>query len=405
MLKERKIVVNKKQKILIVHNYYQVPGGEDTVVENEKNMLIDNGHKVLLYTRHNDDIKDKNILQKLLLPLETIFSLKTYRDIKRIIKKENIDIVHVHNTLPLISPSVYYATIHSKVPVVQTVHNFRLLCPGATFTKKGMICEDCMHKGLICAVKNRCYRESFTQSLISTVNLAFHRAIGTYRKVDGYIALTQFNKEKLKSLINEDKIFIKPNFVDFGYKKSTISDGQKKFLCLGRIDKLKGIDIILKAWKEIKDEELYIVGSGSYEDEAKKFVLDNKMSNVKFLGFKSKYEVRELLENTKGLVIASQCYEGFPMTIVESFALGVPVIAGNIGNLSKIVKNNKNGLLFKYDSYIDLKNKVELLKNEELQEQLSQGAYNSYIEKYNKEINYSELIAIYKTIGENDEGM
>lgn len=397
--------MNKKQKILIVHNYYQVPGGEDTVVENEKNMLIDNGHKVLMYTRHNDDIKSKNILQKLLLPLETIFSLKTYKDVKRIIKKENIDIVHVHNTLPLISPSVYYAAIHSKVAVVQTIHNFRLLCPAATFTKKGLICEDCVNKGLICAVKNRCYRQSFTQSLVSTANLAFHRIIGTYKKVNGYIALTQFNKEKLKSLINEDKIFVKPNFVDFGYKKSTIVNSKNKFLYLGRIDKLKGIDIILKAWKEIKDEELYIVGSGPYEDEAKKFVLDNKMSNVKFLGFKNKDEVRELLKNTKALVMASQWYEGFPMTIVESFALGVPVIAGDIGNLSKIVKNNSNGLLFKYDSYIDLKNKVELLKNEELQEQLSQGAFNSYIEKYNKKINYRELTTIYKNIYENDKIM
>lgn len=400
-----KIVVNKKQKVLIVHNYYQIPGGEDTVVENEKNMLIDNGHQVLMYTRHNDDIKNKNILQKLLLPLETIFSVKTYRDVKRIIKKENIDIVHVHNTLPLISPSVYYAAIHSKVPVVQTVHNFRLLCPAATFTRKGMICEDCIHKGLICAVKNRCYRESFIQSLVSTANLVFHRIIGTYKKVNGYIALTQFNKEKLKSLINEDKIFVKPNFVDFGYEKSTIPNSKNKFLYLGRIDKLKGIDIILKAWKEIKDEELYIVGSGPYEDEAKKFVLDNKMSNVKFLGFKNKDEVRELLKNTKALVMASQWYEGFPMTIVESFALGVPVIAGDIGNLSIIVQNKKNGLLFKYDSYIDLKNKVELLKNKQFQEQLSQCAYKSYIEKYNKEINYSELIKIYKTVDRNNEDM
>ena len=243
---ERKIVLNKKQKILIVHNYYQIPGGEDTVVENEKNMLIDKGHKVLMYTRHNDEIKNRNFFKKLLLPLETIFSLRTYKEVKSIIKKENVDIVHVHNTLPLISPSVYYAAIHSNVAVVQTVHNYRLLCPAATFTRNGLICEDCVHKGLICAVKNRCYRKSFVQSLVSSINLAFHRVIGTYKKVNGYIALTQFNKEKLRSLINEDKIYVKPNFVDFRYKKDIVDDEKKIFLFLGRIDKLKGIDVLLK---------------------------------------------------------------------------------------------------------------------------------------------------------------
>lgn len=391
---------NAKFNILIVHNYYQIAGGEDTVVENEKNMLIDNGHKVLRYTRHNDEIKNRNFFQKLLLPLETIFSLKTYRDVKKIIKKENIDIVHVHNTFPLISPSVYYAAIHSKVAVIQTVHNFRLLCPGATFTRKEMICEDCINKGLICAVKNRCYRESFVQSLVSTVSLGFHRVIGTYKKVDGYIALTRFNKEKLKGLINEDKIFIKPNFVDFSYKRSIVPNEEKKFLCLGRIDKLKGIDIILKAWKEIKDEELYIVGSGPYDDEAKKFVLDNKMSNVKFLGFKNKDEVREVLKNTKALIMASQCYETFGMTIVECFSMGVPVIISNIGNMSNIV-TDKNGLVFNYTNFNELKDKVDLLKDEKLREFLSKGAYKSFVENYTKEINYSNLIKIYKTIVQN----
>lgn len=138
----------------MVHNYYQIPGGEDTVVANEKKMLEEHGHKVVLYTRNNAELKTMNLLQKMLLPFTTIFNPKTYREIKKIIKKEKIDIVHVHNTLNLVSPSVYYAAKAMKVPVVQTIHNFRLLCPGATFYRDGHICEDCVSKGLMCAVKH-----------------------------------------------------------------------------------------------------------------------------------------------------------------------------------------------------------------------------------------------------------
>ena len=155
-----------KPSILIVHNYYQIPGGEDTVVANEKKMLEDNGHKVVLYTRNNNEIKTMNVFQKILLPFTSIYSFKTAREIKRIIKEENIDIVHVHNTLSLISPSVYYAAVKMNKPVVQTIHNFRMLCPGATFYRDGHICEDCVSKGLRCSLKHKCYRNSFIQIFI-----------------------------------------------------------------------------------------------------------------------------------------------------------------------------------------------------------------------------------------------
>jgi len=123
---------NNKQTILIVHNFYQQLGGEDGYIKKEKRLLEENGHKVFLYTRHNDELKKFSFLLKVLLPFTAIFSTRTYREVIALIKKEKIDVVHVHNTLSLISPSVYYAAIKCGVPVVQTIHNFRLLCPGAT---------------------------------------------------------------------------------------------------------------------------------------------------------------------------------------------------------------------------------------------------------------------------------
>ena len=177
---KRKIIAVKKLKILIVHNYYQIPGGEDTVVANEKKMLEEYGHKVVLYTRHNSELKYVRTIDRLLLPFTTIFNVRTYRDIRRIISEENIDIVHVHNTLNLISPSVYYAALSKKVPVVQTIHNFRLLCPGATFYRNGHICEDCLKYGLLCAVRHSCYRNNMLQTLACVFSTKIHRTMGVY---------------------------------------------------------------------------------------------------------------------------------------------------------------------------------------------------------------------------------
>lgn len=385
----------KKQKVLIVHNYYQIPGGEDTVVENEKKLLEENGHEVVLYTRHNDEIKSRNIFDKLMLPFETVFSFKTYKEIKKKIVKESIDIVHVHNTVPLISPSVYYAAKFCKVPVVQTIHNFRLLCPNGTFTRDNKICEDCIENGLKCSIKNKCYRNSTVQSFLLASSLAIHRFIGTYKKIDGYIALTEFNKNKLKEIISEEKIYVKPNFIKRKeYKKN---NKESYYLFLGRIDELKGINLLVQTWKEVDNCKLFIAGKGPLEDKIEADINKNNIKNIDLLGFKNRNEVMELIMGAKALIVPSQWYEGFPMTIVEAFSVGVPVIASDIGNLSTIIKDRENGLLFKYNDEYSLKEKIlELNTNKELLKKISDGAKDSFDKNYNENINYEILINIYK---------
>ena len=186
----------KTEKVLVIHNYYQIPGGEDTVVANEIKLLEDHGHEVLLYSRNNSELKTFSKIRKLLLPITTVFNPETYKEVKKIIKEKNIDIVHVHNTLNLVSPSVYYAARNCKVPIVQTIHNFRLLCPAATFYRDGRICEECVEKGLSCAVKYGCYRGSKLQTLACVISTKIHRFLGIYSKLN-YICLAEFNKEKL----------------------------------------------------------------------------------------------------------------------------------------------------------------------------------------------------------------
>ena len=273
-----------KKKILIVHNYYQIPGGEDTVVINEKHMLEKNGHEVILYSRSNTELKEMGKLSKLFLPFITVFNLKTFCDIRKVIKGSKIDIVHVHNTLNLISPSVYYAAKSLKVPIVQTVHNFRLLCPNATFYRDGHICEDCVNKGLICAVKHNCYRGSKLQTLACVINTKLHRLTGIYSKLN-YICLTEFNKKKLLYLrqIRNANIYVKPNFVEDMEKFVPAEKREDQYVFAGRLDKLKGIDILLKAWAKIGENapRLVVCGTGPEEQWCKDFVEQNNV-NVDF---------------------------------------------------------------------------------------------------------------------------
>ena len=383
----------KKPKVLIVHNYYQIPGGEDTVVVNEKKLLEHHGHQVLVYTRHNSELKTFSKFQKLLLPVSTVFCFQTYREVKKLIKREKIDVVHVHNTLNLISPSVYYAAFCCNVPVVQTVHNFRLLCPGATFFRNGHICEDCVTKGLICAVKHKCYRDSTVQTLACAVSTWIHRTLGTYGKLN-YICLTEFNKNKLLSLkqIEEQKVFVKPNFVKASEKIVPYANRKEQFIYAGRLDPLKGIDILLKAWElfDPKEEKLIICGTGPMESWCREFVESRQLKNVEFKGFVENAAVKELLGESKALILPTQWYEGFPMSIVESFSTGTPVIASDLGNAGSLIKEGINGLKFQADSPESL---CEAIKNALTD---LKGLNETAIRQYSEESNYEQLREIYE---------
>ncbi len=382
-----------KERVLIVHNYYQIPGGEDTVVNNEQNMLEENGHDVFVYTRHNDEIKEKGIIGKLLLPFETIYSLKTIRDIKKIVKEKKIDIVHIHNTFPLISPSIYSVSKKAGVKVVQTVHNFRLLCPAATFARDNKICEDCVNKGLLNSIKHNCYRNSKLQTIIAASMLKFNRIIGSYKKVDAYIALTEFNKEKLSSLIPKEKIFVKPNFCEKPSIPIVPIEEREYFMFLGRLDKLKGIDLLVEAWKDIKYEELLVVGTGPEEEYLKSFIKENNMKNVKLVGFKKKDEAMKLLSKAKALIVPSKWYEGFPMSIVEGLCLGTLIIGSNIGNIDNLICDGCNGVKFNNSCKVDLLIKIKKFINMDI------NLSREYIEKYTAENNYIILKSIYKKLG------
>ena len=390
----------KQYRILQVHNFYQIPGGEDVVVRNEKRLLEEHGHKVYTYYRSNAELKEGGRLGKLCVPFTAIYSFKTVREVKKLIKEYQIDIVHVHNTLTMVSPSVFYAAFRCHVPIVQTLHNFRMLCPAGSFFRDNVICEECVQGGLKCAVKHKCYRNSKLQSFVSAAVLKVHRVLVTYRKVN-FICLTEFNRNKLLALgdiVDAKKIFIKPNFTFAeGIEPSNVPEQEEYYLFAGRVEALKGVDIAIKAFEQIPDRKLYIAGTGPMMDEMQAYVNEHNIQNVKFLGYLQKEDMTEKFYHAKAVIMTSQCYEAFAMTIAEAYSYGVPVIAGRVGNMEGMVQEGVTGVKFTYNSSSDLAEKVK--EFEQLDRvTLKENAREFYQERLRPEDNYQKLMEIYESI-------
>lgn len=382
-----------KKKILMVHNFYQIGGGEHTVFKNEVDLLREHGHEVIEYTRNNNELK-KSILKLALLPITSIWSVKTYLDVRKIIKEKKIDVVHCHNTFPLISPSVYYAARSAKVPVIQTIHNFRFLCPNGTFFCKGKICELCNEKhSFKYAIKNKCYRNSIIQTAVMVMMLKIHRWLGTYNKIS-YIFLTEFNKEKFSELIDieSDNVFIKPNFV--AKRKITTESKRsiKKFVFSSRLDENKGIRFLIEQWKNLpEDYELHIYGDGPLKSEVEKAVTGYR--NIVYKGFQPQNNIFHDLLDAAAVVFPSMWYEGFPMIIAESMAIGCPVLSSDIGNQAALVKKSQGGTVFNFDKEDSFRNALEDIYQN--REQYSQNCLQYYKKYLSSENNYKKLSDIY----------
>ena len=389
-------------RILIVHNYYKIPGGEDTVVDNEAKLLESHGHEVFFYTRTNHEMEAYGTLQKCLLPINTIFSLKSYKEVLKILDEKNIDIMHVHNTVCVISPSVYFAAFKKRIPVVQTIHNFRLLCPAATFLRNGKICEECVGKGLFHACKYACYRYSKLQTFALAFTESLHKALGTYRKLN-YICLTDFNRNKLLSInskkdnINKNNVYVKPNFVLNPLEIIPFNKRKDQVVYAGRLDETKGIKILFQAWKEISKYELVVCGTGPLEAWCKEYINYHQISNIKMLGFVENNKVLDIIARSKASILPTQLYEGFPMVLVESFSRGTPVIGSNLGNVGSIIVEGKNGFCIDPTSSNSIIQKVNELCD------ICNETFEYAKRVYSPEENYKKLISIYRSILEGEK--
>ncbi|HIQ01001.1 MAG TPA: glycosyltransferase family 1 protein, partial [Anaerolineales bacterium] len=354
--------------ILLIHNHYTQPGGEDAVFRAEADLLRSRGHEVVEFVENNRRLQGINPWKT---AMGAVWSREAYRRIKRLIREARPDVAHFHNTFLRISPAAYYACKEEGVPVVQTLHNYRLICPGALLMRDGQVCEACLGKPVPWpGVVHGCWRGSRAQTAVVAGMLTVHRLMRTWtEQVDLYIALTEFARRKfIEGGLPAEKIVVKPNFVMSDElrvmrDKIPITHHSSPFtrhfaLFVGRLSPEKGIRTLLRAWQTLKDMPLKLVGDGPLMEEVQAQIAREGWTHVEVLGRKPREEVFRLMQEARALVFPSEWYEGFPMTIAEAFACGLPVIASRLGAMAEIVEDGRTGLLFEPGNPENLAEKV-----------------------------------------------
>jgi glycosyltransferase involved in cell wall biosynthesis len=383
-------------RILSVHNSYQIRGGEDESREAEQRLLQEMGHDVEVYEESNDKVATLNPAQ---LALRTVWSAEAYRTVRARLKEKPHQIVHVQNFFPLLSPSVHYAAQAEGVPVVQTLRNYRLLCPNALFFREGQVCEDCLGQFVPWSgVVHGCYRDNQIASAAVATMLTAHRLLPTWtEKVDLYIALTEFARQKfISGGLPAEKIVVKPNFV---HPDPGVGQGQGGYaLFVGRLSVEKGLDTLLAAWEKLDDRiPLKIVGEGPLADQVTKAIANS--TQIEWLGRKPMAEVHQLMGNARFLIFPSKWYETFGRVAIEAFAKGTPVIASDIGAIAELVTDGRTGVKFEPGNPQDLAAKVEwLLSHPEKLNQMRQEVRVEYETRYTAKQNYQQLLSIYEQV-------
>lgn len=379
-------------KILLVHNFYQQPGGEDQVFRAEAEILGNAGHTVVELTEDNDRVRE---MSRVALARATIWNSDAYRRVYDTVVRERPDVVHFHNIFPLISPAAYYAAGRAGAAVVQTLHNYRLICPAATLFRDGRPCEDCVGHAPWPGVRHACYRGSRPASAGVAAMLAFHRWRGTWSKqIDAYIVLNEFARSKfIQGGLPPEKLFLKPNFV---YPDPGFGPGGETFLFAGRLAPEKGIEVLLDAWSGSPEfPMLHIIGDGPLEGVVRGRV--RTLDNAKYLGRIPHSEVLTAMRHAKALIQPSTWYEMFPVNVVEAFACGLPVIASDAGALPGIVETGSNGMLFESGNSADLSSKVrKLIADFGLCCTLRKRARETFEGYYQGDQNTKQLLRIYE---------
>jgi glycosyltransferase involved in cell wall biosynthesis len=383
-------------KLVIVHNRYRDRGGEDIVFSRESALLRSAGHGVVEYVRQNSEFSNGGILNGVSMGIRTLWAWDSARELRSILRRERPQLVHFHNTFPLISPAAYYTCEQAGVPVVQSLHSARVICPAATLYREGRACEDCLGRSIPWpGVIHGCYHNSRTQTAVVVGMTAVHRLLGTWQgKVDAYIAFTEFSRRKfIAAGLPAEKIFLKPHFLrnDPGAKQGLGTYA----LFLGRLVEEKGILTLLRAWQNLKHIPLRIVGEGQLTAEVQKFVQGNP--SVSLLPYLSQDECFELIKGARFLIWPSEgAFETFGLVAIEAFACGTPVIASRADTINELVEDQKTGLHFEMGNSEDLAAKAEWAWTHPREmEAMGWAGRAEYRSKYTAERNYELLMEIY----------
>lgn len=413
-------------RILLVNYRYFISGGPEKYMFNIKEMLEKSGHKVFPFSvKSNKNVKtkysryfvepigDRNTVYfdeckktpKTICQMiaRSVYSFGVKRAIQREIKDVKPDIVYIIHFVNKLSPSVIRGAKQLGIPVILRLSDYFLLCPRFDFLCGTAVCEECLTKGYRSCIKKRCVKGSLSASLIRVFSMKVHSMLGIYEDVDAFITPSEFLKNKLiQNGFNKDKIFNIPTFTT---SKSKIGEPVlgKYGLYFGRISVEKGVDTIVKAYEQLPDHQVRIVGDDT-TDEAirlKKYIKKNKLKNIKFLGFKSGSDLEEEIKNARFTIIPSIWYDNLPNTALESFQYGKPIIASNIGSLPELVIDGCNGYLFEPHEYSGLIEKIRLFDDDEVVQMMGRNSKERLEKKFSSEKHYQLLMNLFNRVKTN----
>lgn len=401
-------------KVVMAHNWYFVGGGADRVFFETAKLLEEHGHKVIPFSMKNsrnydspykeyfvneiDYSRIKLSFGNLKTALKMIYSFEARKKIDALIPKTKPDIAHLHNIYGRITPSIIYALKKYNIPIVMTLHDYKLICPSYHMTYNNKPCEDCKGNKYYKAIIKRCHKDSFLASSVYALETYLYSFLKTYIKhVDFLIAPSNFLKNKLIEFgIPGKKIIYIPNFVNINCDFSSSSAGNY-FLYSGKLSPVKGLCTLLRAVKDLKKYDLYIAGDGELRRELQDFARKNDLNNVRFLGHLGSQEMHRILKGAKFMILPSESYENAPLAVLEAFAMGKPVIGSNIGGIPEMVIDGETGLLFEPGNHEDLKEKIDYLLNNALKiVEMGKKARQKVEVGYNSALHYQRLMDVYQ---------
>jgi len=405
-------------KILFVNKYYHPSGGPETVMLQSKEKLESLGNEVVLFSmQHPRNLETKysryfvcnvdyngsnSILEKTKMSLNIFYSLEAKKKMEFLLKEEKPDLAHLHNIYHQISPSILPVLNKKNIPVVMTLHDFKLVCPNYTFLRDGQVCEECKGKHFYKAVKYKCVKGSYLKSFTCAVEMYLHKIFKLYENVDRFIVLSQFSKERfIRYGLPEDKLIFLPNYLKIPSLTEN-NDKDRYILFFGRLSDKNGIFTLIRAMKRLPEVKLLVLGEGEQQELILNYIRENGMENVKILGFKQGEQLRKLIQDSYYTVFPNHYYHLCPMSVLESFAFGKPVIGSNLGSIPELINDGIDGLLFEPGNVEDLAEKIKYLYHHPLLAQkMGISARKKVEEKYSEEGYYKKLFGIYNDLIKN----
>ncbi len=388
-------------KILLVHNRYRsaAPSGENRVVDQEGEALAALGHEVVRFGRSSDEIEHWPLVKKAALPARTIWSRETYRDLLAVLHEHRPDVVHVHNTFPLLSASVLHACRDARIPVVATIHNYKLACANGTFFRGGAVCHDCAHGLPFGAVRHGCYRDSRAATAPVALAMGLHRQ--AWRSlISAYVFLSASQRDLLRELdFPAGRVFVKYNLVPFRARPQAASTPTVVYA--GRLDEAKGVRLLMAGWDRYRRKsgepglKLVIAGGGPLGDEVAAWA--SALPSVELHGTVSSDRCAELISRARAVLLPSAWQETFGLVAVEAMAAGVPPIAAGHGSFTELITPGVDGVLFSPGDPAALALAIADVESDPQRYQVyGDQARNTYEQRFDPQRGVEELLGIYR---------